>query len=798
MKARLPAAAFLAHLARLSLGLLFLGGLLFSSCTTDSTGETRIDWNLSDSLKNYSNLVIILVDPNDTSKVLAVVHDGKLEDPKALENFKVPDSLDGKFKIVIRGYNDKGLLAFESRIDVVDGAPAAAVKTPQSQLPAFQVIPVDTTPSAFLSIIDISEGALSPEFRRDVFAYTALVPFRIDSIALHAALEDTGALLSLEGNPMSSGSVSFPFNLKVGENTFTMSVRPRSGEVRTYVLKVTRQAGNIASLAALKLTAGSLSPGFDPEVRSYKVAISPEVDTVIAIPEATDPLSRVLADGVALDSVAKGKVLSLAAGAKATVQFSVTSQDSSQTETYLVEFTRELSSDASLSGLLIAGAEITPDFNPDSTAYAAVTAEAQVAILPTARAKGSKITVNNVAVASGGLSQLINAPAASGAADVKVTIVVTAPDGIIARTYLLNLKRAIVVRAFDLTLQASAGGGVTLTPAFNVAKLSYTGTTVRGAENLIAQFRFVISSPFEIPSIQGDLKVTMNGAAMTTQNQFQSGNQLGLDMGGPLKLGLNTLRVQMGATVYTFRITREYSKNADLDLMIVNAGTLKPAFATAITSYSDTVANAADSIKVTATPKDTLSTMVVRLKRWIPLVLVPRKIAAGDTPIFVLPYTILATDTLRPGKPSKGLPLAVGHNLVEVQVIAEDSSVKKTYSVSVERRPSSNATLSGLSVHAGKTALTLSPGFSSRTLTYGTSTTAGFVTVTPAGAEAGQTITVNGKAVTTGTASGSLALANGTNTIKVEVLAPDKVGKATYTLNITKLLIFIPPKTLEP
>ena len=96
---------------------------------------------------------------------------------------------------------------------------------------------------------------------------------------------------------------------------------------------------------------------------------------------------------------------------------------------------------------------------------------------------------------------------------------------------------------------------------------------------------------------------------------------------------------------------------------------------------------------------------------------------------------------------------------------------------------SSDATLSALSI----TTATISPVFAAATTSY-TSTVANgvsSVTLTPTVNESHATITVNGTAVTSGAASGAIALSIGANTITTVVTAQNATTK-TYTVVITR------------
>jgi tRNA threonylcarbamoyladenosine modification (KEOPS) complex Pcc1 subunit len=106
---------------------------------------------------------------------------------------------------------------------------------------------------------------------------------------------------------------------------------------------------------------------------------------------------------------------------------------------------------------------------------------------------------------------------------------------------------------------------------------------------------------------------------------------------------------------------------------------------------------------------------------------------------------------------------------------------------SEESVPSNDANLSGLALSAG----TLSPNFYFATGNYTASVgnLVSSITVTPTASKgAAATIAVNGAAVVSGSASSSINLNTGSNTITILVTAPDSVTQDTYTVTITRAL----------
>ncbi|CAB4123878.1 Baseplate protein J-like [uncultured Caudovirales phage] len=102
---------------------------------------------------------------------------------------------------------------------------------------------------------------------------------------------------------------------------------------------------------------------------------------------------------------------------------------------------------------------------------------------------------------------------------------------------------------------------------------------------------------------------------------------------------------------------------------------------------------------------------------------------------------------------------------------------------------SSDASLSGLTVHNGGTTLTLSPAFGSAFYYYNTTTTGTGVTVTPIGDSQAAIYISNGttsQQVVSGATSSSITTSSGITTLTITVVAADKVSTQTYTVYVTK------------
>lgn len=142
-----------------------------------------------------------------------------------------------------------------------------------------------------LSSLDVSGVSLTPAFNSKTTTYNVgEVDYSVSSLDINAVAEDSKSVVSINGN-----------SLDVGANTVSITVKAENGAVNTYYINVTRKQdpnyvpSSNASLSAITLSTGVLSPAFSPDITEY----------VVYLPFETASIS---ASGIAADSKA-GEVL---------------------------------------------------------------------------------------------------------------------------------------------------------------------------------------------------------------------------------------------------------------------------------------------------------------------------------------------------------------------------------------------------------------------------------------------------------------------------------------------------------
>ncbi|MDW6025068.1 cadherin-like beta sandwich domain-containing protein [Mesorhizobium sp. BAC0120] len=196
------------------------------------------------------------------------------------------------------------------------------------------------------------------------------------------------------------------------------------------------------------------------------------------------------------------------------------------------------------------------------------------------------------------------------------------------------------------------------------------------------------------------------------------------------------------------------SSNADLSQLQPGAGTLSPAFASNVLSYSISVANSVADIAFTPTASEPNA-----------------RIAVNGSPV-------------ASGTASSAIALPVGTTTIRVVVTAQDGATTRTYEVTVTRAASAVAELSSLVPSEG----TLDPAFSPARFAYDVvvGNQVDRITFTPTASVATARIAVNGAAVSSGAASAPIALSVGANQISIVVTAQDGTTTQTYEVTVTR------------
>ena len=237
-------------------------------------------------------------------------------------------------------------------------------------------------------------------------------------------------------NKTASGAIA----LNVGSNIITILVTAQDGKTtETYTVTVIRAPSANASLAGLKISAGTITPAFSANTTTYTASVGNGTTSLTVTPSTSVPTSTVTVDGAAVTSGSVSGAIALNVGTN-TITTVVTAQDGSTTKTYTITVTRAASTDAYLSKLKVTTATLSPVFAFKTLAYTSgvPNATSSVTVTPTLLDVTASVKVNGTAVAN----KTASGPIALAVGSNAITIKVTAQDGVTAQTYTVTITRA--------------------------------------------------------------------------------------------------------------------------------------------------------------------------------------------------------------------------------------------------------------------------------------------------------------------------------------------------------------------
>ena len=373
---------------------------------------------------------------------------------------------------------------------------------------------------------------------------------------------------------------------------------------------------------------------FDSATTEYTASVANDVDETTVTPTMNDDgASYVVKLGGVTD---EDGVVPLAVGSNV-ITIEVTAEDGSTVKTYKVTITRaepdsEVSTDATLSGLTLSGIDFGA-FDSATTGYTASVANdvSQTTVTPTTNDDGATYVVKLSGVTDD--DRVI--PLAVGAN--VITVEVTAEDGNTIKTYTVTVTRAAPPSS-DATLKSLTLSGVNF-GNFDSATTGYTASVVND-----------VTQTTVTPTTNDDgatYEIKLSG--VTDADAIIS-----------LRVGANVITVEVtaedGNTVktYTVTVTRAAPSSTDATLSgLTLSGVDFGAFDSASTGYTASVPNDVDETTVTPTTNDDGATYEIKLDG----------VADADGTV----------------------PLAVGSNVIAVEVTAEDGQTTKTYAITVTR-----------------------------------------------------------------------------------------------------------------
>ncbi|MBN2794645.1 MAG: cadherin-like beta sandwich domain-containing protein, partial [Clostridia bacterium] len=566
------------------------------------------------------------------------------------------------------------------------------------------------------------------------------VPHEVTSIQLAAIPLNDDASVTINGTGVNNSQWSDASLVHVGDNEFVIEVTAQDGVTKeTYSLTIHRLPSSDASLSQLLTDEGSLSPVFSSGETSYNLLVNNDVTQLTLTPQVQESHAILTIEGQRHNSGEPYVVNGLEPGIQRTITLEVTAEDQVTTETYTINITRALSNNANLSHMIFDSGDLIPAFDKDTISYTMSVANSVsvISVVPTVEESHAVLSVNGIGVISGQSSQEISL--VSGGTT-QVNVVVTAQDGT-EKVYTIMIYRGPSDNANLASLSLSSG---VLVPEFSSATLNYN-----------------VNVAHSVTGISVAITTEESHAIVKVGNVQVASGFSSPEM--PLNPGNNEISVlvtsQSGLTkIYTLNVYRSLTDDANLSHLQVRInGDFVIPLDTIISDFDLSFANNIASVEIVATAVEALSTIE------------------------------LNGIEEQSGYWSDPVPLVVGMNTETVVVTAPDGITTKTYTIRIERRSSSEASLENLQVSSGS----LSPVFNSDVTSYTleVANDVAQITVLPTGNVTVSQITVEGSVVNSGENSQLINLEVGIpKTITIVVTAEDEVSTETYTIVATRSL----------
>lgn len=226
---------------------------------------------------------------------------------------------------------DEGNNKIKITVTTVDG---------ESNVYTVNVIRAEAFRSSDLKALKLTSGKMSPTFNKGIYEYTATVENNITSVGVIPTAEDTTAKIEVNGKKVPSGATSQNIGLDEGGNTITIVVTDSKDNTSTYVINVTRKYGkDNVNLSSLKVTDGTLSPVFDPEIYNYSVKVARSIDKVRVIFTAENDKAKIKINGKEYNSGVQSDYINLDIGANL-ITVEVIAEDKKTTTKYQLSIVR--------------------------------------------------------------------------------------------------------------------------------------------------------------------------------------------------------------------------------------------------------------------------------------------------------------------------------------------------------------------------------------------------------------------------------------------------------------------------
>ena len=219
----------------------------------------------------------------------------------------------------------------EFRYAVTDGFDTASV-------PVTVKVLDNSDSNVNLANLAISQGTLMPDFAATTTSYAVTVETPTGSVQVTPTTAVGNATVTVNDEPLTSGTASDDIELIKGETTtITVVVTSADGmTIRSTTIDVTRPLSNNANLSGLTTSSGTPTPLFAVGTTDYTVVVGNAVDRVTVTPTTEHADATVAVNGTLVTSGSASSEIDLIEGETTTIAVVVTAEDGETTKPYTI------------------------------------------------------------------------------------------------------------------------------------------------------------------------------------------------------------------------------------------------------------------------------------------------------------------------------------------------------------------------------------------------------------------------------------------------------------------------------
>ncbi|WP_419788926.1 cadherin-like beta sandwich domain-containing protein [Mucilaginibacter sp. FT3.2] len=699
---------------------------------------------------------------------------------------------------------------FDVVVTAADGVHSTTTTLHVNRLPAADVS---------LASLTINAGTLNPVFTGTIFTYTASVPYSFSNLSVTPVANAAGSTITVNGNVIDAGNpiASVPLNLGLPNRIRVVVTAADGVNTQTYTVNVTRLAPDV-TLSGLSISAGTLSPLFNPSTTSYTTSVKSSTISITSV--STDQNATVTINGnintTNLPLHVGDNIFSVL----------VTAQNGTTVKEYTVKVTRiALSSDVTVKTLSISSGNLVRVGGSNTFTASVSPSVSTVSITAMPTDTNGTVKVNTIATVNG----VASAPVALPGYTTTIPVLITAEDGVTTRAVTIIVSKGGSNNANIKTLSISSGlltsipgtGDYSVSVSRSTGSVAITCLPVDGTAtlkiNTVPTGNGVLSAPVILSSNMTTIPVLVTAEdGLTTKkvnilvSKMLSSDvtvkSLSISSGNLVRVGgSNTFTASVSPSVSTVSITAmptDTNGTVKVNTIatvngVASAPVALPGYTTTIPvliTAEDGVTTRAVTIIVSKGGSNNANIKTLSISSGL-LTSIPGtgdysvsvSRSTGSVAITCLPVDGTATlkiNTVPTGNGVLSAPVILSSNMTTIPVLvtAEDGLTTKKVNILVSKMLSSDVTVKTLSISSGN----LVRVGGSNTFTASVSPSVSTVSITAMPTDTNGTVKVNTIATVNGVASAPVALPGYTTTIPVLITAEDGVTTRAVTIIVSK------------